>query len=124
MLENRKIQIWSYNVETIIAEKFESIIKRGVLGTRIRDYYDIHMLLNTQGKNIDKKTLKNAIISTAEHRETMDSIKEWKEVVEILENDSTMNKQWERYQKNNFYAEGIEYKDLIQSLNKIGEILK
>ena len=55
MLENRKIQIWSYNVETIIAEKFESIIKRGVLGTRIRDYYDIYMLLNTQIKNINKE---------------------------------------------------------------------
>ena len=123
MLENRKIQIWSYNVETIIAEKFESIIKRGVLGTRIIDYYDIYMLLNTQIKNIDKETLKNAIISTAEHRETMDSIKEWKEVVEILENDSTMTKQWERYQKNNFYAEGIEYKDLIESLKQIGQIL-
>lgn len=122
MLENRKIQIWSYNVETIIAEKFESIIKRGVLGTRIRDYYDIHMLLNTQNKNIDKKTLKNAIISTAEHRETMEIIKEWSEVVEILENDSTMKKQWERYQKNNFYAEDIEYKDLIKSLKQIGEI--
>lgn len=123
MLENRKIQIWSYNVETIIAEKFESIIKRGVLGTRIRDYYDIHMLLNTQSKNIDKETLKDAIISTAEYRETIDSIKKWKEVVEILENDSTMKKQWDRYQKNNFYAEGIEYKNLIESLNKVGEIL-
>ena len=96
MLENRKIQIWSYNVETIIAQKFESIIKRGVLGTRIRDYYDIHMLLITQGKNIDKETLKNAIILTAEYRETINSIKEWKEVVEILENDLTMKKQWER----------------------------
>ena len=81
------------------------------------------MLLNTQTKNINKETLKNAIISTAEHRETMDSIKEWKEVVEILENDSTMKKQWERYQKNNFYAEGIEYKDLIESLKQIGQIL-
>ena len=124
MLENRKIQIWSYNVETIIAEKFESIIKRGVLGTRIRDYYDIYMLLNTQIKNIDKETLKNAIISTAEHRETMGSIKEWKEVVEILENDSTMKKQWERYQKNNFYAEGIKYEDLIKSLKRIGQVLE
>lgn len=123
MLENRRIQIWSYNVETIIAEKFESIIKRGVLGTRIRDYYDIHMLLNTQTKNIDKETLKDAIISTAEHRERMNSIKEWKEVVEILENDSTMKKQWKRYQKNNFYAEGIEYKDLIESLKQIGKVL-
>ena len=124
MLENRKIQIWSYNVETIIAEKFESIIKRGVLGTRIRDYYDIHMLLNTQTKNIDKETLKNAIISTAEHRETMNSIKEWKEVVEILEDDSTIKKQWKRYQKNNFYAEEIDYKELTNSLKEIGKILE
>ena len=82
------------------------------------------MLLNTQGKNIYKETLKDAIISTAEHRETIDYIKEWKEVIEILENDSTMKKQWERYQKNNFYAEVIEYKDLIESLKQIGNILE
>ena len=55
MLEDRKIQIWSYNVETIIAEKFEAIVKRGVLSTRIRDYYDVYMLINTQNKIIDKK---------------------------------------------------------------------
>ena len=45
MLEDRKIEIWSYNIETIIAEKFESIVKRGILGTRVRDYYDVYMLL-------------------------------------------------------------------------------
>lgn len=123
MLEERKIQIWSYNIETIIAEKFESIIKRGVLGTRIRDYYDIHMLLNTQSKNIDKNILREAIISTAKYRESTNIIKEWKEVVNILKDDENMKKQWERYQKNNFYAEGIEYKDLMESLNKVEKIL-
>lgn len=122
MLEERKIQIWSYNIETILAEKFESIIKRGVLGTRIRDYYDIHMLLNTQSKNIDTNTLREAIISTAKHRESTNMIKDWKEVIDILKDDETMKKQWERYQNNNFYAEGIEYKDLIDSLNKVGKI--
>ena len=116
MLEDRKIQVWSYNVETILAEKFESIIKRGTLGTRIRDYYDVHMLLNTQNKNIDKSTLKNAIISTAKHRETTEDINVWKEVVDILANSQTMQRQWKAYQKDNFYA------DLIESLNKIGEI--
>jgi len=123
MLEERNIQIWSYNIETILAEKFESIIKRGVLGTRIREYYDIHMLLNTQSKNIDKGTLREAIISTAKYRETLEIVRGWKEVVEILDDDSTMKKQWERYQKNNFYAEGIEYRDLIESLKKIGKII-
>ena len=122
MLEDRKIQVWSYNIETIIAEKFESIIKRAILGTRIRDYYDIHILLNTQSKNIDEDTLKQAIISTAIHRETLEIIKDWKEVVVILKDDESMKNQWERYRKDNFYAKGIEYKDLIESLIKVGEV--
>lgn len=124
MLEDRKIQIWSYNIETIIAEKFESIIKRGVLGTRIRDFYDVYMLINTQNKNIDNETLKNAIISTSKHRETTDIIMHWEEIVETLENDTSMKKQWERYQKNNFYAEDIKYNNLIESLKKVGQVLK
>ena len=126
MLENRKIQIWSYNLETVItviAEKFESILKRGVLGTRIRDFYDIYMLLNTQTKNIDFNTLKDAIYSTAEHRNTINIIKDWSKIIEQLNNSDIMKKQWERYQKNNFYAKEIKYEDLIESLNQIGKIL-
>lgn len=123
MLENRKIEIWSYNVETIIAEKFEAIIKRGVLGTRIRDYYDIYMLLNTQSNNINMKNLKDAIISTAKHRGTSNILKDWKDIVDILKGDETMKKQWSKYQKNNFYAEDIKYQELIESLYKVGNIL-
>lgn len=122
MLEDRKIQIWSYNVETIIAEKFEAIIKRGVLSTRIRDYYDVYMLINTQNKIIDKKTLKDAITLTAQHRESSEIIKDWKKIVDKIADDSKMQQQWKRYQKDNFYAEGIEYKDLIKAISKVGEI--
>ena len=122
MLEDRKIQIWSYNVETIIAEKFEAIVKRGVLSTRIRDYYDVYMLINTQSKIIDKRTLKDAITLTAKHRGTSEIIKDWKKIVEKIANDSKMRQQWKRYQKDNFYAEEIEYKDLINAISKVGEI--
>ena len=122
MLEDRKIQIWSYNVETIIAEKFEAIVKRGVLSTRIRDYYDVYMLINTQNKIIDKKTLKDAIILTAQHRGTSEIIKDCKKIVEKIANDSKMRQQWKRYQKDNFYAEEIEYNDLINAISKVGEI--
>ncbi len=122
MLEDRKIQIWSYNVETIIAEKFEAIVKRGVLSTRIRDYYDVYMLINTQNKIIDKKTLKDAITLTAQHRGTSEIIKDWKKIVEKIANDSKMRQQWKRYQKDNFYAKEIEYKDLINAISKVGEI--
>ena len=122
MLEDRKIQIWSYNVETIIAEKFEAIVKRGVLSTRIRDYYDVYMLINTQNKIIDKKTLKDAITLTAQYRGTSEIIKDWKKIVEKIANDGKMRQQWKRYQKDNFYAEEIEYKDLINAISKVGEI--
>ena len=123
MLEDRKIQIWSYNLETVIAEKFESIIKRGVLGTRIRDFYDIYMLLNTQTKNIDFNTLKDAIYSTAKHRNTINIIKDWSKIIEQLNNSDIMKKQWERYQKNNFYAKEIKYGDLIECLKQVGNLL-
>lgn len=123
MLEDRKIKIWSYNLETVIAEKFESIIKRGILGTRVRDYYDVYMLLNTQKRNIDFDTLKKAIYATAEHRDTLNIIKNWNISIEQLENSDIMKKQWERYQKDNFYAKDIRYEDLIESLKYIGEIL-
>lgn len=123
MLEDRKIKIWSYNIETVIAEKFESIIKRGILGTRVRDFYDVYMLLNTQKKNIDFEVLKDAIYFTAEHRNTTDIIKNWNRSVEQLENSDIMKKQWERYQKDNFYAKDIKYEDLIESLKLIGKIL-
>ena len=123
MLEDRKIQIWSYNLETIIAEKFESIIKRGILGTRIRDFYDIYMLLNTQTKNINFNTLKDAIYSTAEHRNTINIIKDWPKIIEQLNNSNIMKKQWERYKKDNFYAKEIKYEDLIESLKQVGKIL-
>lgn len=123
MLENRKIQVWAYNIETIIAEKFESIIKRGVLGTRVRDYYDVYMLFNTQRKNIENTVLKEAIYSTAEHRNTVDIVKEWKKTVSILEESEIMKKQWEKYKKDNFYAEDIKYEDLIESIKNIGQLV-
>lgn len=123
MLEDRRIQIWSYNLETVIAEKFESIIKRGILGTRVRDFYDIYMLLNTQTKNIDFNTLKDAIYSTAEHRNTINLIKDWPKIIEQLNSSDVMKKQWERYQKDNFYAKEIKYEDLIESLRQVGKTL-
>lgn len=123
MLEDRKINIWSYNLETIIAEKFESIIKRGILGTRVRDYYDVYMLLNTQNKNIDLDILKKAIYQTAEHRHTLHVIKDWKTAVTQLNDSDIMRKQWKKYQKDNFYANDIEYSDLIESLKSIGDLI-
>ncbi len=122
MLEDRKIPVWSYNLETILAEKFEAVIKRGITGTRIRDFYDVYMLINTQDENINKKLLTVAINLTSEHRESLDLIKDWKHSLELLRNDEDMQKRWKVYQKTYFYAKDIEYSELIESIEKVGNI--
>lgn len=124
MLEDRKIRVLSYNLETVIAEKFESIIKRGPLTTRIRDYYDIYMLTNTQSKNIGKKELKEAIKETSKYRESIGIIEHWQETIDLIRENENLLKQWKKYQKNNIYAEDIEYNDLIQAIEEIGNIFE
>ena len=81
------------------------------------------MLLNTQNKNINFNVLKIAIYETAEHRNALDIIKEWEKVINQLKNNDIMEKQWERYQKDNFYAKDINYGNLIESLEEIGKII-
>lgn len=122
MLEDKKIPVWSYNIETILAEKFEAVIKRGIAGTRIRDFYDIYMLINTQEEKINKKLLKTAINLTSEHRESVDLIHNWEHTLELLSSDDEMRKRWKVYQKTYFYAKDIEYDNLIKSIEKVGKI--
>lgn len=122
LLEDKKIPVWSYNLETILAEKFEAVIKRGITGTRIRDFYDIYMLYNTEVKNINKKLLKTAINLTSEHRESLDLIHDWEKTLNVLADDEDMKKRWKVYQKTYFYAKDIEYNDLITTIEKVGRI--
>lgn len=122
MLEDKKIPVWSYNLETILAEKFEAIIKRGITGTRIRDFYDVYMLMLTKEDEINKKLLKTAINLTSEHRESLDLIHNWEQTLEILSKDEDMKKRWKVYQKTYFYAKDIEYSALIKSIEKVGKI--
>ncbi len=124
MLEKRKIDIWAYNLETILAEKFETVISRGVLTTRIRDYYDIYMILNTQNKNINFKILNDAIKLTFEHRETIHLLPEVSEILGKIEEDTNLKNLWTNYQKANFYAKEIDFDELIVSLNSICNILQ
>lgn len=125
LLENRSIEIWSYNIETILAEKYESIIKRSVLNTRVRDFYDVYMLIRLNKNNISNKMLRDAIYETAQYRNTLPIVNNKEiveEVINDLRNDNNMLKQWKKYQKTFEYAKDIQYINLIESIEKIKKI--
>lgn len=111
------VQIWSYNVETVLAEKIETILRRGVLSTRPRDYYDVHILTRTCRP--DYNILKQAILATANHRNSSSDIKRWREILPQLSTSPLLQRHWEKYQRTFSYAKSIEYSHLMETLNSL-----
>lgn len=119
MFEDGSIKILAYPPETILAEKYESIIKRNITTTRMRDFYDIYSLYRLRPDTIDQKVLKKAIISTAKKRESLDILYRAQEILEDVEEDPYLKEQWETYRKENKYAEDILFDDTLETLRII-----
>ena len=104
MLEERSINVWAYNLETVLAEKLETVISRGITNTRMRDYYDIHILIKLYGNTLNGKVLGEALLATAKKRETEYHLNDAQEIFDEIQNDSNMQKLWKSYQKKFSYT--------------------
>jgi len=122
LFEDRNIEILAYNLETVLAEKFETIISRGILNTRARDFYDIYILTTLQEKNINKDDFKNALTSTATKRETLEKINDSFSIIEEIKEDKTIQGIWKAYTKRFVYANDIAFEDSIAPLIKLFEM--
>ena len=123
IFDNETINIMTYNYETIIAEKFESIISRNIDNTRMKDYYDLYMFVNLKWNDINKDTLKNAIFNTSKACETLDYINNASKYIELINDDSRLKSLWNSYQNNYEYAKEIEFVDTINAIKVISEII-
>lgn len=94
MLEERSINVWAYNLETVLAEKLETVISRGITNTRMRDYYDIHILIKLYVNTLNGKVLGEALLATAKKRETEYHLNDAQEIFDEIQNDSNMQKLW------------------------------
>ena len=119
MLEDRSINILAYNLATILAEKLETVIARGDQNTRLRDYYDIFVLTKLEGQNIEISTLQIALRETAKKRGTYDRIKEFNQVIEMVEFSNNMNQRWKNYSKDFSYAEDIRFEEICAVIKNI-----
>lgn len=115
--ENVKIVLWGYNIETVMAEKVETILSRGVFTTRPRDFYDVYILATTQ--KYDKKVFKEALEATAIHRGSMEKISDVNGIVGQISSSTDLKNMWDKYQKKFTYAKGISFLDLMSSIEKL-----
>lgn len=119
LLEDRSISLWSYNLETILAEKLQTVLARGILNTRMRDFYDIRMLLDTYEDKVNKAVLEDAFAATCKKRGTDPLQEQAEEIIKIIEADEQLQVLWRAYQKKYSYAAEIDYVSVISGVRKL-----
>ena len=118
MFEERYITLWAYNLETVLAEKIETVLSRSVLNTRLRDFYDLYVLQDT-GLEIDKAPLAAALTATARKRGSEQVLVLYERTLDEIRISPLMREQWKRYQEKNNYAASIVWDDVISDIRAL-----
>ncbi|CQR24974.1 abortive infection protein AbiGII [Streptococcus varani] len=109
-----KLEVWTYNLETVLAEKLETIISRGAASTRPRDRYDLYTLYHLRKDQINIPILKTALNNTAKKRESLDILKNWEKQLDAIRSSDYQNQLWSRYQKSFRYASEISFEESVE----------
>ena len=123
ILEEGTIPIMTYTIETILAEKFETISSRNITTTRARDFYDLYMIYSIYKDKIDKGILRKAIERTSKYRGSFETALQYKEIVELFRESETPKELWKKYTQNNPYVKDVDFLDTISIYEEIGSVL-
>ena len=113
VFSEEKLEVWTYNLETVLAEKLETIIRRGAASTRPRDRYDLYTLYHLRKDEIDMSILNAALHNTAKKRESLDVLTNWENQLEAIRSSDYQNQLWSRYQKSFRYASEISFEESV-----------
>lgn len=123
LFDGQPISVMAYNIETVIAEKYETIIRRNISNTRARDYYDLYKFWNLYKDKINIAHLKSAVNNTAKQRNSLSDLQDTIEIIEDIKEDKYQLGLWENYCKLNTYASGIIFNDVVDVVTDIAKIL-
>lgn len=119
IFENKSIIINCYNLETILAEKLETILRRGKFNSRMKDYYDVYYILNNLYDDIDILILNNAIKNTFNKRDSIKYLNDYKEIILSIKNGSIINNLWNAYSSKYKYAYNIKFSNILETIENI-----
>ena len=124
LFDDKTISIMAYNLETVLAEKLETVISRGQANTRPRDFYDIHILYSLRGNECDINILRQALEQTASKRGSADALRDYKEIIKSVSESETMQKFWNKYRQDFSYANDITFETVCDTIIKIMDKIK
>lgn len=117
LFEDRSILINSYNIETILAEKIETVLRRGKYNSRMKDYYDIYFFLTKIKNEININILKDAINNTFTKRDSFEYLNDYREIIKSIIDSDRIKINWKYYSKKNSYANNLEVDQIMILLN-------
>ncbi|WP_337488237.1 nucleotidyl transferase AbiEii/AbiGii toxin family protein [Phascolarctobacterium succinatutens] len=115
--DEKSYELWAYNIETVMAEKVETILRRGIFNTRPRDFYDAYILTTTQ--KFDITVFEDALKATANHRGTTDQIADVPSILHNIEESPELKTMWDKYRKQFSYARDITYEQIMYSIKAL-----
>ena len=115
--DEKSYELWAYNIETVMAEKIETILRRGVFNTRPRDFYDTYILTTTQ--KFDNAVFADALSATAKHRGTTEQIADVPSILYNIEESPELKTMWDKYRKQFSYAKDITYEQIMDSIKTL-----
>lgn len=125
LLEDNIINLYTYNSETIIAEKLQTILVRSVANSRMKDFYDLYYFSTNKWKEIDKKTLSDAINVTFKHRNSLNELNNYESIINEISKSSLIKERWTSYQNRFSYAQNVSFDSVTDSINKVyREVIK
>jgi len=122
MFEDRSIPIKAYNLETVLAEKIETVLSRGIENTRLRDFYDLYILNSLYREQIKQDTLKQALHATSEKRDSLHLLSDFKLIVQEIRTSAAMEKLWRGYQQKYEYTSTIQWNEVMDSAYELVQI--
>lgn len=123
IFEDRSAPVMAYTLETVLAEKYETIIRRNIGTTRARDFYDLHTLYRTRRTEIRPEILRLAVEHTALKRGSMEDLHDWKEIIEDIRAEQQLIHLWEKYCKENQYAADIPFEEVVDTVDEVARLL-
>ena len=123
VFEEKTVPVMAYTLETVLAEKYETIIRRNIGTTRARDYYDLHTLYRSRKDVVQMEVLRAAVIHTAEKRDSVDDIRDWRDILKDIREEPQLYLLWDNYAADNKYIGDLKFNEVLDTVDEIAKIL-
>lgn len=123
LFDEKTVPVMAYTLETVLAEKYETIIRRNIGTTRARDYYDLHTLFRSRKSEVRPEILKAAVLHTAKKRDSVRDIEDWKDIVKDIREEPQMYLLWDNYVAENKYIGDLEFHVVLDTVEDIAKLL-